>query len=204
MYENQDVGQYVVSQMKDNEAAGIASGNDSYIQENEKLAKALANYTGATVENRDGVWYYNGNRLYDENLVFHKGGVVGSSNVKQDEVMAKLQKGEMILNKERQKGLFKLVDLASYLSDKLGVSLKHNLSLSGGGIAQDIGIAPTRPTNQINSSVNFAPSINVTITGGAEDPTSARKYAKQIADMTLGNLRDAFAQRGITKSLANA
>lgn len=204
VYDKQDVGRWVVNKMLDNEAHALTTGDDTYLNENYQLADALSHYTGANIENIDGDWYYNGKRLYDEDLIFHKGGVVGYSNVKQDEVMAKLQKGEMILNKERQKGLFKLVDLASYLSDKLGVNLKHNLSLSGGGIAQDIGIAPTRPTNQINSSVNFAPSINVTITGGAEDPTSARKYAKQIADMTLGNLRDAFAQRGITKSLANA
>ena len=209
LYENQDVGQYVVAQMKNNDAAAMASGNSSYAaemqQKNADLAAALSHYTGATVENRNGTWYYNGHPLYDESLVFHKGGVVGKGSLKQDEVMAKLQEGEIVLNKGRQKGLFKLVDLASYLSDKLGVNLrKTNLSLSGGSIEKDLGIATTKPTNQINSNVNFTPSINVTISGGDNDPVSAKKYAKSIADLTLGNLKDAFMQRGITKSLANA
>ena len=61
-----------------------------------------------------------------------------------------------------------------------------------------------KPTNQINSSVNFAPNINVTISGGVGDPMSAKKYAKSIADLTLGNLKEAFSQKGITRSLQNA
>ena len=200
MYENQDVGQYVVAQMKDNFARTGVNNNSENIQ----LADALAHYTGANVEYKDGTWYYNGKELYDESLVFHKGGIVGKSTMKQDEVMAKLQEGEIILNKERQKGLFKLVDLASYLSDKLGVKLKKGISLSGGSIAQDLDIGTTRPNNTVNSSFQFAPEISVSITGGTEDEGAAKKYAKQIADLTLGNLKDAFAQKGITKALAGA
>lgn len=213
LFDNNDVGEYVRNIVRNNEAKAAMLGDDMYDvatkkdlqRKNANYMNALANYTGAQVQYRDGKWYYNGVLL--ENVgTFHKGGIAGnSSTLKQDEVMAKLQKGELILNKERQKGLFKLVDLASYLSEKLGVSLKKtNLSLSGGGITQDLGITPSKPTNQVNSNFSFAPSINVTISGGTDDPNSARRYAKQIADMTLGNLKDAFAQRGITKALAKA
>ena len=207
LYNNQDVGEYVKAKVLDNEAEAINKNNEGYtselLRQNEEYMKALSNYTGKSVEYKDGVWYYNGKPLRDI-TTFHKGGVVGRSTIKQDEVMAKLQDGEIILNKERQKGLFKLVDLASYLSDKLGVNLRKGLSLSGGEITQDLGINTAKPTNNINSNFNFAPNINVSISGGDGDEGSARKYARQIADMTLGNLRDAFAQKGMTRALAKA
>ena len=205
LYDNQDVGRYVVTEMKNNDASAIMDPDLKRVFDslNDELIRALASYTGATIEKRKDGWYYNGHPIY-EVQTFHRGGVAGMSTLKQDETLAKLQKGEMILNKERQKSLFKLVDLASYLSDKLGVTLKNkSLSLSGGGLSQDLPISPTKPTNQISSSVNFAPSINVTISGGVDDPQSSKKYAKQIADLTLGNLKDAFYQRGITKAFAS-
>lgn len=205
LYDNQDVGRYVVTEMKNNDASAIMDPDLKRVFDslNDELIKALASYTGATIEKRKDGWYYNGHPIY-EVQTFHRGGVAGMSTLKQDETLAKLQKGEMILNKERQKSLFKLVDLASYLSDKLGVTLKNkSLSLSGGGLSQDLPVSPTKPTNQISSSVNFAPSINVTISGGIDDPQSSKKYAKQIADLTLGNLKDAFYQRGITKAFAS-
>ena len=206
LYDNQDVGEWVVRKMRHRDAE-VIRGNITPEQaqaENAELVKSLAQYTGATVkQDSNGTWYYNGKRLYDVTK-FHSGGVVGKGTLKQDEIMAKLQKGEMVLNKERQKGLFKLVDLASYLSEKLGVNLRGKTLPAGGDLKKlDVaGIA--KPTNQINSSVNFAPNINVTISGGVEDPMSAKKYAKSIADLTLGNLKEAFSQKGITRSLQNA
>lgn len=206
LYDNQDVGEWVVNRMKENDAKVIAGDMTSAQaqKENANFAQSLGQYTGARVtQGSDGTWYYNGRKLYDVTK-FHSGGIAGKGTLKQDEIMAKLQKGEMILNKERQKGLFKLVDLASYLSDKLGVNLRgKTLSASGDLKNMDLD-GVTKPTNQINSSVNFAPNINVTISGGVEEPMSAKKYAKSIADLTLGNLKEAFSQKGITRSLQNA
>ena len=277
LYDNQDVGKWVVAKMKENDSLVISGDLASSVakSKNADLAKSLGQYTGGNVrQGSDGTWYYNGQKLYDvaafqsaaktanqndpigslqdqtqqaeadvirnrinelhsladqyralgykddsevitklanewydleEKLkTYHSGGTIGKATLKQDEVMAKLQQGEMVLDKKRQNGLFRLVDLASYLSEKLGVNLRgKTLSASGNLKNMDLD-GVTKPTNQINSSVNFAPNINVTISGGVEDPMSAKKYAKSIADLTLGNLKEAFSQKGITRSLQNA
>lgn len=277
LYDNQDVGKWVVAKMKENDSLVISGDLASSVakSKNADLAKSLGQYTGGNVrQGSDGTWYYNGQKLYDvaafqsaaktanqndpigslqdqtqqaeadvirnrinelhsladqyralgykddsevitklanewydleEKLkTYHSGGTIGKATLKQDEVMAKLQQGEMVLDKKRQNGLFKLVDLASYLSEKLGVNLRGK-TLSAGGDLKNMDLdGVTKPTNQINSSVNFAPNINVTISGGVEDPMSAKKYAKSIADLTLGNLKEAFSQKGITRSLQNA
>ena len=56
----------------------------------------------------------------------HTGGIVGGQpTMKQDEVMAILQKGEAVLDKKKESTLFKIIDFASVLSEKLGVALKN-------------------------------------------------------------------------------
>ena len=50
---------------------------------------------------------------------YHDGGVVNEANLSKDEVLAILQKGEIVLNKSKQEGLYKIIDFQRELSKRL-------------------------------------------------------------------------------------
>lgn len=119
-----EVATAVVSRMKANSAAWgatqSASARSALERENEVLATRLASYLGANIakNSETGEWYINGEKLYSK---YHSGGIAGDiPTLKQDEVMAILQKGEAVLDKRREEGLFRLVDFVTNLSDRFG------------------------------------------------------------------------------------
>ena len=118
-----EVATAIVSRMKANSATWSAtqsaSARSALERENEVLASRLASYLGANVtKNSAGEWYINGEKLYSK---YHSGGIAGDiPTLKQDEVMAILQKGEAVLDKRREEGLFRLVDFVTDLSDRFG------------------------------------------------------------------------------------
>lgn len=118
-----EVATAIVSRMKANSAAWSATQSaatrSELEEENEILAARLAGYLGANItKSSAGEWFINGEKLYSK---YHSGGIAGNMpTLKQDEVMAILQKGEAILDKRREEGLFRLVDFVTDLSERFG------------------------------------------------------------------------------------
>lgn len=136
---------------------------------------------------------------------YHTGGVVGDAGtIKQNEVMALLQKGETVLDPQKQAALYKLVDFATILQEKIGkvfdASMLSTLSRSA---------TPTIPSSQLyasgaGGSFNFAPSVTVEINHSGElSENDARRYGNIAADAALEKLTDAFGRRGITNYSAS-
>lgn len=136
---------------------------------------------------------------------YHTGGVVGDAGtIKQNEVMALLQKGETVLDPQKQAALYKLVDFATILQEKIGkvfdASMLSTLSRSA---------TPTIPSSQLYASgagggFNFAPSVTVEINHSGElSENDARRYGNIAADAALEKLTDAFGRRGITNYSAS-
>lgn len=101
-----------------------------------------------------GVWRdKDGNNIYDKWLkVYHTGGVVGdASTLRQDEMMAILQKGEIVLDKPKQQSLDSILKVMSAITSGLSASALPDLSK-----------AAQMPVSGVNREVVTIPRENVT------------------------------------------
>lgn len=91
------------------------------------LGRRLTQY-GVNVYRDNGTWYTSdGSLLFDKyrKYIYHKGGIAGDNpTLKQNEIMAILEKGEAVLDKRKEQGLYRLVEFATTLADKFGDLIK--------------------------------------------------------------------------------
>lgn len=127
---------------------------------------------------------------------YHSGGVVGS-NMSEEEVLAILEEGELVLNEQKKNSLYEIVDFQSELSKRLGVTLGSvKLSTIPLNVLNNVDNLPENVDN--SSKLVFEPHIEVTIhhNGGVSD-SEAQDYGEQIADITIDKLYSAFERKGI-------
>lgn len=131
---------------------------------------------------------------------YHDGGVVDEANISKDEVLAILQKGEVVLNEAKQKSLYRIIDFQTELSKRLGVVIgtlptipapASSIKDTMGGLTQDI-------IGSAAQSLVFEPHFEVNITHSGEmADTDAKAYGERIADVAIDKLYSAFERRGI-------
>lgn len=196
---------YITKAMKNNSAKwNNAAPNERAALEkaNEKMAGYISDLSGQKVwKDSDGVWWIDDAKLYDSYGTYHTGGVVGESNLKKDEVMAILKDGELVLDEKREKELYKLVDFAQLLSERLGTAIDTSKldNLFGG-----LSVLPTpnellHTTKADSRLMEFSPSIEVNIShNGSMSDNDARRYGGIVAETALGELKDAFTKKGFT------
>lgn len=169
---------------------------------NEKMAGYIETLSGQKVwKDENGVWWIDNDKLFDSYGTFHTGGVVGDSNLKQDEVMAILKEGELVIDKQREQGLYKIVDFAQILSERLGKAIDttgFNNMLNGFSILPSSKeLLPI--ANSSASSMEFSPKIEVNIShSGSMTDSDAQRYGNIAAETALNQLKDAFSKKGIT------
>ena len=192
---------YMVKAMRTN-SSNWTEGRTDLEQANEKMAGYIQDLTGQTVKkDGDGVWWIGDDVLYDSYGKFHTGGIIGKSTLKQDEVMAILQKGEAVLDEKREEGLYKIVDFTQVLSERFGKSINtaglNNLLNSFSLIPATKDLMPI--TQGGIGAVEFKPNIEVNIThGGSMSESDAKRYGAIAAETTLNELKSAFTKKGIT------
>lgn len=201
---DREVGHAVVSAMKANSAAwGSASESERrrLEEKNNDMAKRLSGFLGKPItKTAAGVWMIGGEKLYD---IYHRGGIAGGrGTVKQNEVMALLEKGEAVLDERRESALYKTIDFVQMLSDKIGHAIdKGRISslLAGTGRSFPAMALPALAGGV--GTMNFAPTVQVTIAGAGDlSESTARKYGSIAADTVLEQLKSAFTQRGVSAS----
>lgn len=109
---------------------------------------------GVHYDGHTGVWYDKyGNNIYDKYLgIYHTGGVVGdTSTLRQDEMMAILQKGEIVLDKPKQQSLDSILKVMSAITSGLSASALPDLSKTA-----------QMPVSGVNREVVTIPRENVT------------------------------------------
>ena len=199
-----EVGNAVVAAMKANSAAWKNASSTEQTQlarMNEMLAKRLSDFLGVPITKTPaGVWMLGNTPLYDVQK-FHSGGIAGGrGSIKQNEIMALLRKGEAVLDEKRERALYKTVDFVQILSDKIGHAIdKGRLSalLEGTGASFPKSAIPVLDGGV--GTMNFSPTVQVTITGAGDlDESTARKYGSIAADTVLQQLKNAFSQRGVS------
>lgn len=183
-YTDEEMVRAIVSQMRA-QSAGWMNGDAAY---REQLHKKAAQYAArlpqygvtARFDDPSGVWYIEEDELNPSNVgkklysVYHKGGVAGDQpTLKQNEVMAVLEKGEPVLDKKKEEGLWTIIDFASELSERLGNAVRA-IDIAGvfGTMRSDIfqqqnaalaGIAGDRGNQVVFGDVYIYGSNNETV-----------------------------------------
>lgn len=172
--------------------------------ENLKLGtQDLARYIPG-VYRKGGTWYTaNGKLLYEvyKDYIYHDGGIAGNDpTLKQDEMFSKIKKGELILNKRQQEGLYKILDEQDTMLSKYGKLLG---SVSGNDLmAQKIDSQFKRDIQQTQNSItngNSAVYNNLTIPVQVLqklDDAEIRQLTKKVSEYTINELDETFTLRG--------
>ena len=175
------------------------------ITDNWELAcKAVAKY-GSYVEALAGL-EGDMNPTSDGRLVvadipkYHGGGVAGDKGrLNDEEVLAVLQKGELVVDKQQKNGLFTIIDFVQELGRRLGAKISglRNLSMTEAIAPNLVGATPTTSDITNNNSIVFNPQFNVTISGGEMNSANARSFGEELAETAANSLFERFNARGI-------
>ena len=188
---NEEGVKSIVAQMRANRNAwhvAYANGDKTeqkrLSDENLRLGSSLGQYGLKVVRDEPtGVWYIDhigGTRLFDK---YHTGGVVGNQPTNNDrEVLALLEKGELVLDDKKKQSLFAMFDrLSAAASNAAAAKMSYRI----GDTSDKAGDV-------------FSPSVSVTINhDGNMDDEDARRYGQITADAVLEKLRTAFNRRGM-------
>ena len=161
---------------------------------NLQLGTMLAQY-GVNTHRDNGTWYMDGSKqlLYDKykRYIYHRGGIAGDNpTLKQNEIMAVLEKGEAVLDEQKERGLYRLVEFATTLSDKFSELIRSsglsNALTGPGGVADVKPDAPPNVTSSEKVSIEFGDTI---IYGANEDTVEQhRAITRQQANELLEKL----------------
>lgn len=170
----------IVDEMKANSSAWKTATSDTVkgnlASANETLKDKLASNGVNAIKGSDGVWYIDyvgGKKLYE---TYHTGGIAGDgSNLEQNELFAKLLKGELILNNDQQAKVNAQIQSAASQISVLSSIAGLSSSLLG-------SVTNSTSSKAVNYTANF------TINGYADDQIiqaiddNQRKVANIIAD----------------------
>lgn len=127
-YTNEELAHAIVRDMQANSAKwwnvkDDASALTQLEADQQNLAAQLRNaLPGMTIERKNGVWYINGEELYKSKYaIYHKGGFAGETgSLKDNEILAKLEKGETVLTTGMWGNFTAMLDRISQYSASLG------------------------------------------------------------------------------------
>lgn len=172
-------------------------------EENKELAAMLQQF-GIKAVTDGASWFIDkigGTLLYDkykqyrylQSNKFHDGGVIGNDpTLKQNEVLALLEKGEVVLNKQKEQGLYRLIDFASTVSEKLKEAMSNSISSNMLGFVQN-NISELRsklPSNTVNNQNEAVHFGDIYIYGANEQTVEKhREINRQFANEVLSQLR---------------
>lgn len=158
------------------------------VQENERIAQMLKTMFGLDIWKDDsGTWYIRTpsgkKKLFD---TYHTGGVVdGYSTANNKEIMALLEKGEVVFNDGQQR---KFVDIFK----NAAITMQRAFSDVFAMTANRSGFIP------IAAGTTYAPNIEVNIEhNGPMTDDDANKYANQIGNGTFDVLMEIMNRKGI-------
>lgn len=196
---NDEVGSAIVDKMKENADAWHTTSDtqaqQALAKENEKLAKLLSGYIGQQItKSRDGTWWLGSSKLFD---VYHDGGIVGEkSKLKSNEVIAKLEAGELIIPKKPAKSLLDMM----YDSPSPHTRLVNGMIQTNPSVMDAVENITNNNDNSDSSvrdvTVNNETHIHVQEKLDKED---IRKLHREIGEAASDYITEGFTTRGIKK-----
>ena len=76
-----------------------------------------------------GDWFVGNELLFEKykKYIYHSGGIAGGNGTpRQDEVMALLKKGEPVLSRDHERGLYRMVDFTQALADRVKTMMQNS------------------------------------------------------------------------------
>ena len=132
---------------------------------------------------------------------YHGGGVTGEKGkINDDEVLAILERGELVVDKIQKGGLYTIVDFVKSLGERLGTTIGNlrNLRPVDSMVPAFAGMAePSAPSVTENNNMVFNPTFYMTFSGADIDTRNAREYGRELGESAASSLFDAFNRRGI-------
>jgi len=117
-----------------------------------------------------------GKLLYN---VYHHGGIAGDKpTLKQNEVLAKLEEGEAILDQKKQDGLYRIIDFTSAISEKLSKVLqKADIGSMFKNMKSSVEAMQDQALGTVNNSKTNSINFGDTYVYGASEETAERYRA---------------------------
>ena len=105
----------------------------------------------------------------------------------------------MILDKQKQNGLYKVIDFQKELAARLGAAINKIRLPDVNLLSDSMGAQRTQPAAiTANTSTVFSPTISVGITHNGEmNDSAAESFGERVANTAIDLLHDAFERRGI-------
>lgn len=191
---NEEMIHAIIKEMYANSQAHHTASTEEKTRLNKRnltLGAMLAQYGVNAYRDNTGTWYVDsGELLYEKykKYIYHTGGIAGDQpTLKQNEILAVLEKGEAVLDERREKGLFRLVDFVTELSDRFGKLISN---VGYGQVFPTQGIATADDLSAITSnkqtSVHFG---DVYIYGTAEETVEKhREINREFTNEVLKQL----------------
>ena len=201
----------IVEQMKQNSANWYNGDKTALHNNNRNLANQLENLLGWPIDfdEKSGTWYMRGKKLYDQFPIYHNGGIVGDDpTLKQDEVFAKLKKGEAVLTEKQQEVVDKALDVSGFVPVPQEETMLGKYGALFGAMKSTDWMA-AKMQSQIQKDVQQAQ--NVVSHGGDTfdidvpvqiypaqklDEQEIKGLTKKISSFTIRELDNVFAMRG--------
>lgn len=191
---NEEMIHAIIKEMYRNTQAYSAAGTDGkrkLSKNNLDLGARLSAYgVNALIDGKTGVWYVDrigGEKLYEKyrHYTYHTGGFAGDTGtLKDNEILAKLEKGEPVLTERMWTNLVAVVDRM----DTLAQSLTGPTSYTGSTVLPDMlkGIGSSTVNNVINRNQPIQIDLGDTIINGGSDP--APVIAEKVRTITRENI----------------
>ena len=208
----------IVAQMKANSSAwgstDDADKRSQLAEANQKLGKRLvAIGVNAVYNSGDGIWYIGsvgGTKLYDEYPKYHTGGIVGAGSLKDKEMMAVLEEGEIVLDESKKKAVQQYLELGTVfgdLSKKFVAAFGGAVSNSAANKYNEImnkDIAQTLSQIDSDNSVNYHID-KVEVTAPIQvteklDKSDIEAHAKMIGEVSTAYLQERLRKKGVSSN----
>lgn len=167
-----------------------AAGKAYLNRRNLELGSMLARYGITAVRGDDGVWYVNrvgGEQLYEKykQYIYHTGGIAGDEGtLKENELLAKIEKGEVMVSNHGKSTLFSLIEFVDMLNKRLDTADVNCVIHPG----VDDGYPDLKHiTNNQNENIRFG---DVYIYGADEQTAEKhREINREFANEVLKHLK---------------
>lgn len=184
--------------------ANDQAGLDVLERDQQNLAQQLRQaLPGMTIERKsNGTWYINGEELYKSKYAeYHTGGVVGDDpSLKANEVVAKLEKGEIVLTKKHTNNLYQILDTQETMLAKYGKLLGSlgNTDLFTPHL-EELMSQDARQAQNIIQTGGDSYSITVPVQiypVQSMNEQEIQRLTKDISQHTITELNNVFIKRG--------
>lgn len=177
----------IIKRMRENSAAWADASKterERLVKDSEDCGRQLAQYGINAYRGHDGVWYLeNGEKLF-EKYKYHSGGIAGRTKTfRENELLATLERGEVIVSNHDRESLFALIDFVGKLGKQIDTS---NIGGIFPASAKYADAEMSRITNNNSKSVHFG---DVYISGANEQTLEKyREINRQFTNEVLKQL----------------